>query len=350
MQLMAETLREVVIFSSPYLYITSLNKSTHMKSLKAPDLRDVFQARLLLKGILKPTPLLNWSSLDKITGCHTYLKLESILPSGSFKVRGSIFLISQLSGNERRKGVIAASTGNFALGVAYASKLYGVKATVVMPNESNPLKVESLRRLGAEVVFHGEKFDDARAYAGVLSKKKGYRYIHAANESLLIAGVGTYSLEVVEELPDLDAFIVPVGGGSGASGAITTLKSIDKSIKVIGVQSQSSPGAYLSWKAGKIRKAKNETYAEGLATGQGFELTQQIMKEYLDDFILVSDEDIMKAQKILFNATHIFPESASASTLAASLKLKRSLRGKKVVLAITGGNSSQEEVDRALSR
>ena len=318
-----------------------------MVEWKIPELRDVFRAEKILRKHFAPSPLVN-ASREMVHGIETFLKLENFLPTGSFKVRGATYLISQLKDEEKEAGVIAASTGNFSQGVSYGADLYGLKARIVMPEGSNERKVRATKDLGGEVIFHGQKFDDSRKHAEELAASHGYRYIHSANEPMLVAGVGTHTLELLEQEPEIEAIIVPVGGGSGACGASVVTKAVSKDIMVIGVQSESSPAAYLSWKSGKHERADNLTYAEGLATGESFDFTQNIMRKLLDDFILVSDDEIRNAWKTLVRETRIIPESASAAALAAEIRMSAKLRGKKVALIVTGGNSPQDQIDSLL--
>ncbi len=315
-----------------------------MAEMKIPELRDVMKAEKVIRKYFGESPLLKLSQ-EVVPGVRTFLKLENLLPTGSFKARGATYLISQLTESEKKAGVIAASTGNFSQGVSYAAALYGVKANIVMPEGSNKVKVEATRRLGGNVIFHGSKFDDSRIYAEELAEKHGYRYVHSANDRLLVAGVGTHTLELLRQEPGIDVIIVPVGGGSGASGASVVAKAISKDIKVIGVQSAESPAAYNAWKSGKHVRSDNRTYAGGLATGESFDYTQKIMRKFLDDFILVSDEEIRNAWRILGKVSRIIPEPASASALAAEMRLQKELNGKNVALMITGGNSPQDLVD-----
>lgn len=314
-----------------------------------PTLGDVYRARNIQRRRFAASPLVNFPALDKELGLSAHLKLENLLPTGSFKIRGATYLISQLAESERKAGVVAASTGNFSQGVTHASISEGISAKIVMPENSNRTKVQATLDLGGEIVFHGSKFDDALKYAQELAEKEGRRYIHSANEPLLIAGVGVHTLELLEQNPETDAIIVPVGGGSGVCGASIVAKSVDPSIKVIGVQSDQSPAAYRSWKERKIVSAANNSFAEGLATGEGYEYTQDIMKNYMDDFILVSDQEIREAMKQIASATRIFPESASASSLAALNRMKAEFSGMNVALIITGGNSPAEQMGEVLS-
>ncbi|TLY12919.1 MAG: threonine/serine dehydratase, partial [Thaumarchaeota archaeon] len=294
------------------------------------------------------TPLYHYASLNSMLSADVYVKHENHLPTGAFKVRGGINLISRLSEDERRRGVIAASTGNHAQSVAFASKLFGVRALIVMPENSNPLKVLATKELGAEVIFHGKDFDEAREFAEELASKQNYRYIHSANEPLLIAGVATHTLEILEDLPNVDVIIVPVGGGSGAAGASIVAKSVNPKIRVIGVQSEKAPAAFKSWKDGKLVTDKSGTFAEGLATRVGFELTQRILRRLLDDFVLVSEEEIRNAMIAMIEKTHNLAEAAGASPLAAAQRISSSLKGKKVVLILSGGNTSLQHLREAL--
>src|SRR5690348_978646 len=252
-----------------------------------PDLAEVFAARRRIAPYLQPTPLYRYPTLDAMTGAHMRVKHENHQPVGAFKVRGGVNLVSQLTADERRRGVIAASTGNHGQSVAYAADLFGVRAVICVPEQANPVKVESMRALGAEVVFYGRDFDEAREHSEKLATEHGYRYIHSGNEPSLIAGVATYTLEILRAQPDTEMIVVPIGGGSGAAGACVVAKAVRPSIKVIGVQSEAAPAAYRSWRAGTLVEDTTSTFAEGLATRTAFELPQRILRELLDDFVLV---------------------------------------------------------------
>lgn len=317
--------------------------------LPRPTFHDVLKAKAILSHYLPRTPLHHYPSLSRMLGAEVYVKHENHLPTGSFKVRGGVNLLSQLSEKERRGGVIAASTGNHAQSVAYASRLFGVRALIVMPEGANPVKVEATRELGAEVQFYGRDFDEARAQVEALANERGYRYIHSANEPLLIAGVATNTLEILEEQPDLQVIIVPVGGGSGAAGACIVAKTINPQIQVIGVQSEKAPAAYRSWKEKRLVEDKSATFAEGLATRVGFELTQRILWKLLDDFILVSEAELKEAVVLMIEKTQNLAEAAGASALAAAHKIRRRLEGRRVALILTGANTSLEHLKEALA-
>ncbi|MBI5878805.1 MAG: threonine/serine dehydratase [Chloroflexi bacterium] len=316
--------------------------------LEMPTLQDVLTARLRIRPHLRATPLFRYAALDQLAGMQVYVKHENHQPVGAFKVRGGINLVSQLSDDEKRRGVVSASTGNHGQSVAYAARLFGTRAVIGVPHGANPLKVEAMQSLGAEVLFLGQDFDEARVAAETVAEERNMRFIHSANEPRLIAGVGTHTLEVLEEQPDIEVVIVPVGGGSGASGACIVAKAINPRIQVIGVQAASAPAAYLSWKENRLAEAPSSTFAEGLATRVGFTLTQAILRKHLDDFVLVSDDELRQSMRIMLEKTRNLVEGAGASPLAAALKLKDRLAGKKVALIVSGGNSSMEHLRQAM--
>ena len=315
-----------------------------------PTLLDVFAARRRISPYVVRTPLHHYLALDRLLDAEVYVKHENHQRLGAFKIRGGVNLVSQLSPDELGRGVITASTGNHGQSIAYAASVFGTEALVVVPEGANPDKVESIQNLGAEVVFHGRVFEDAREHVERLANEEGYRYIHSANEPRLIAGVGTYALEIVEDLPDVDLIIVPVGGGSGACGVCIVAKAIEPRIQVIGVQAASAPAAYLSWKEGRVVEAGVDTAAEGLATRMGYELPQRIMRDLLDDFVLVSEQELDQALALALESTHNLAEHAGAASLAAALKIKDRIRGKKVALVMSGANATLGHVGTALAR
>jgi len=314
-----------------------------------PTMADVLDARNRIYRYLRRTPLHHYPALSELLGCEVWIKHENHQPVGAFKVRGGINLVSRLNDDERRRGVITASTGNHGQSVAFAARAFGVRAIIVVPEGNNPDKVDAMRRLGAELLFHGKDFDDARLKAEELAQSEGYRYIHSANEPHLIAGVGTIGLEIVEDLPDVETIIVPVGAGSGAAGISTVTRTVNPKIEVIGVQSEGAPAAYLSWKENCLYTTDYmRTFAEGLATRVGFELTQTILRRNLSDFILVSDDEIKRAIVLLLEKTHNLAEGAGAASLAGAIKIKERLRGKRVVLSLSGGNITVETLRQIL--
>jgi threonine dehydratase len=313
-----------------------------------PTFQDVLRAQRQIRPHLPRTPLHRYPALDALLGTPTYVKHENYQPVGAFKVRGGVNLVSQLSPDERARGVIAASTGNHGQSVAYAARRFGVTARVVVPAGANPGKVAAMQGMGAEVIFHGEGFDAARLHCERLARDHGYRYIHSGDEPLLIAGVATETLEMLEDEPGLEVIVVPIGGGSGAAGACIAAKAINPAIQVIGVQAAASPAAYESWRGRVVTTASNATFAEGLSTGSGFAMPQAILWDMLDDFVLVEDHEILQAMAWMVELVHTLAESAGAAPLAAAYRLRERLAGRTVGLVCSGGNTSLDDLRRAL--
>jgi threonine dehydratase len=314
-----------------------------------PTFQDILDARKVVKKYLPKTPLYNYPALDQLLGSNLHIKHENYQPIGVFKVRGGINFMANLSSKERSVGVITASTGNHGQSVAYAARLFDVPATIVVPLESNPVKVEAMKSLGAKIVFHGRDFDDAILHAEDLAEVEGVRFVSSGNEPLLISGVGTYAVEILEDLPEADVIIVPVGGGSGAAGVCLAVNSINPKVMIIAVQAEAAPSAYLTWKYRRPTDAQMETSAEGLATRTPFMTPQRILWQYLDEFVLVSDEEMRKAVRLYLEKAKTLAELAGAAPLAAAIRLKESLHGKKVVLVLSGGNISPGKLRDCLS-
>jgi threonine dehydratase len=318
--------------------------------LQAPTYNDILAARKRIRGHLDPSPLRNYPAIDRLVGTEVWVKHDNLLPTGEFKVRGGVNLVSRLDGATRERGVIAASTGNHGQSVAFAARLFGISAIVCAPVGANPVKVEAMRDLGAEVVLVGRDFDDAREHAEHLTAAHGYRYIHSGNEPDLIAGVATHTVELLEEQPDVDVILVPVGGGSGAAGACIAARSIRPDIEVIAVQSAAAPTAHDSWRAGALVERPNATIAEGLATRTAFDLPQRILRETLSDFVLVTDDELMAAVALMIEKTRTLVEPAGAAPLAAALSpaVRPRLAGRRVALICTGANISPAQLKAVL--
>ena len=317
--------------------------------MNRPTLADVLEARKTIAPYVSPTPLISYPALDNYIGAEIRLKHENHHPLGAFKVRGGINLLAHMDPEQLSRGLITASTGNHGQSVANACRIFGAKAVIVVPEGANPLKVRSMRNLGAQVLFHGANFDQAREYSERLSKEEGYRYVHAANEPLLVAGVATYALEILEEFPDVEYILVPLGGGSGASGCSIVAKAVNPSVKVVAVQSQQAPAAYLSWKNKEIRHAPMNTKAEGLATESGYQVPQEILWDLLDDFLLVSDDEIGHAIGVLLEKAHTLAEDAGAAALAGAIKMKDELQGKRVAVVVSGANVTLDRLKDVLT-
>ncbi|HEX8560666.1 MAG TPA: pyridoxal-phosphate dependent enzyme [Pyrinomonadaceae bacterium] len=317
--------------------------------MEAPTFRDVLSARRAVAPYLRPTPLGSYPALDRLLGARAVVKHENMQPTGAFKVRGGVNLVSRLAAAERAAGVVSASTGNHGQSIAYAARLFGVRATIVVPEGANPLKVEAMRDLGAEVVFHGADFDEARVRCEALARETGARYVHSANEPLLVAGVATCALEIFEEEPETEVVYVAVGGGSGAAGACLVARAVSPRARVVGVQAEKAPAAHASWRARRLLEARMETEAEGLATRVAFELTQRMLWEMLDDFVLVSEEEIRLAARHYAEAARSLAEGAGAAALAGALKSRHSHAGRRVAVVLSGGNVTLEQLRRTLA-
>jgi threonine dehydratase len=315
----------------------------------SPTFQDVLAAYKTVRRYLPPTPLHRYPALDQLLGAEVYVKHENYQPIGAFKVRGGINYMANLDPDGRRQGVVTASTGNHGQSIAYAAQLFGVRAVIVVPEGANLVKVEAMRSYGAEVVFHGANFEDSKRYCAALETEQGLRFISSGDEPLLIAGVATHTLEILQAQPDVEMIVAPLGGGSGAAGACLVAKTVNPAIQVIAVQSSAAPAAYLTWQARERRTAEIRTFAGGLATGEPFMLPQQILWQHLDDFILVDDDDLRVAIRLYLEKAKTLAEPAGAAPLAAALKMKERIRGKKVALILSGGNISPEELRQSLT-
>ncbi|HJP66468.1 MAG TPA: threonine/serine dehydratase [Actinomycetota bacterium] len=309
-----------------------------------PSFDDVLAARDRIRPYLLETALHRYPALDELVGTEVWHKHENHQPVGAFKARGAVNLIAQLDERDRARGVACASTGNHGQSIAFAAQVFGVRATVFVPEAANPVKVDAIRGWGAEIVETGVDYDEAREACERHATEHGVRYIHSGNEPDLIAGVGTITLEILERRPDIEVVIVPVGGGSGAAGACIVAKAQERPVDVIAVQSELAPAAWRSWKEGRLVEDRMGTIAEGLATRTAFELPQRIMRTHLDDFVLVPDEALLEATRTYLSAARNLIEPSGAAPLAAALRLKDRLARRRVALICSGGNLSPDQL------
>jgi len=316
-----------------------------------PRYLDVVAARRVVARHLPRTPLHTYPGLCALVGAEVWVKHENHHALGAFKVRGGVNLASGLTPEEREAGLFTASTGNHGQSIAFAGQVTGTPVTVAVPEGANPMKVASMRALGAEVIEHGPDFDTAREWIARRARERGARFV-GPTEPELIAGVGTYALEIFEDLPDPDVILVPVGSGSGAAGVCLVAKALRPEVRVIAVQAERAPAAYLAWKEGHPVPAKMETRAEALATRVPFENTQRLLRDPfrgLDDFALVSDEAMAEGVRLLLEHTHNVAELGAAAPLAAALSMREHLAGQKVVLVLSGGNIGPGALGRLLA-
>jgi threonine dehydratase len=309
---------------------------------------EVLKARKAVYEHLIPTSLIRYEKLSSLIDADVYVKHENHNPTGSFKVRGGINLMHHLK-HSGIEGVITFSTGNHGLSIAQSAAWLEIKATIVVPENNNPVKNRSIISTGARLIEAGNTFEEASSIVDKLAEQHNFYYAHPANEPHLINGVGTEFIEIIEAAPDLDAVILPIGAGSEAAAAITVLKTIKPNIEIFAVQADSSCAAYKSWKAGIIETSSNTTFAGGFATGTAYEVPFHIYKDNLTDFILLTEDEIYQGISLAGYYTHNLLEGAGASTIMAAIKLKRVLKGKKVALQFSGCNASPDEVCKAYS-
>lgn len=308
--------------------------------MQAPTYADVLAAREFISSYLPKTPLVRSHKLSEALGCDYYLKLENLQPVGAFKVRGGVNLVGHAAREGRNETLVTASTGNHGQSIAYAGRLFNTRVIVYAPAENvNQAKLQAMHDLGAEVRLHGRDFDEARLETERAANAEGFRYVHSANEPHLISGVGTIGLEIFEDLPDVDVIIAPAGGGSCACGNCIVARERNPNVKVIAVQSEAAPAMWHAWRNRNLDPYPTmKTEHEGLATRVPFELPSTILWELLSDFILVTDEQINDAVRILARDAKQLVEGAGAASLAAAIQLRDQLRGKKVVGIVSGGN------------
>lgn len=312
------------------------------------SLNEAIRARSVVSSYLKPTQMIRYEGLSRLMDANIYVKHENQNLSGTFKIRGSINLMSYLK-NQNIKHVITFSTGNHGISVTTSAKLFGLEAVVVVPENNNPVKNRKIVEAGAELVEAGSTFEEASKMVEKLCLEREMYYVHPADEPHLINGVGTEFLEIIENLPDIDVMFVPIGAGSEAAAAITVLKSINPKIKIIAVQAHASPAAHNSWKSKSFCTAENKTFAGGFATGKAYETPFNIYKNGLDDFILLTEEEIYQSIGMAFFYTNNLVEGAGGSCLMAAFKNKERLKNKNVVVQMSGCNASAEEIERAIA-
>lgn len=313
--------------------------------MSQPTYADIEAAAPIVHRYMKPTPLYEWPALSQLLGCRYFLKHENHTPTTAFKVRGGIYLVARLPAEQKQRGVIGCTTGNHGQSLAYACRLFGVRCVMVVPARNNPYKNAAIRSLGAELIEYGRDYDEAREHCEGICQQQGLRYVHSANEPDLIAGVGTYALEIFDELSDPDVILVPVGLGSGICGTALVAAARSPRTQVIGVQSELAPAVTQSWRAGHpVTTASPRTFAEGLATRMPASMTLDLMRRLVHDMVLVSDAQLRESIRLLLRITHNLAEGAGAAATAAAFQLRERLKGKTVVGVLSGGNLDLREL------
>ena len=304
-----------------------------------PTLEDIHAARARIAPLIPPTPLMRHPLLEAETGMELWVKHENHNPTGAFKVRGGLNLLASLSADERARGIVTASTGNHGQSIGMACREYHTACTVFVPAGNNPEKNAAMRAFGAVVEEGGRDFDEARERCEGRAIDTGARYVHSANEPLLLAGVGTYALEIFVALPGIDVIFVPIGGGSGACGLITARNALAPKTRIVGVGASNADAVARSWRGPeRVVGTSANTFAEGVATRVTFDLTFDLMKRYLDDFVLLSEDELAEGVRLALRTTHNLAEGAGAAALAAAHKARDSYRGRRVVAIMSGGN------------
>ena len=300
-------------------------------------LEDFIKAKEKLSKVLLETHLIYSPIFSKESGNKVFIKPENLQKTGSFKIRGAYNKISNLTVDEKKKGVIASSAGNHAQGVAYGAKESGIKAIIVMPKSTPLIKVESTKQYGAEVILHGDVYDDAYKKAKELEEKEGYVFVHPFNDEDVLDGQGTIALEILEELPETDIILVPIGGGGLISGIACAAKILKPEIKIIGIEPEGAASAYEAIKENKVVELKEaNTIADGTAVKKIGDLNFEYIKKYVDEIITVSDYELMEAFLLLVEKHKIIAENSGILSVAATKKIKE--KNKKVVSVISGGN------------
>ena len=303
-----------------------------------PSYAEIVKANSMRGNEIKKTPLIHSSTFSEITGSEVYLKAEFRQRTGSFKIRGAYFKIKLLSDEEKKHGVVAASAGNHAQGMAFASSIEKISCTIVMPKNASPAKVAATRGYGANVILEGTNYDESSAKAKEIAKETGAILIHAFDDPQIIAAQGVIGLEILDDLPDVDEIYLPIGGGGLAAGTLIAIKEKNPNVKVVGVQSKSFPSMYESLKNGSLTESGGErTIADGISVKIPGQLTFDIISKLIDEIVLVDDTEITKAMFLLMERMKFVVEPAGAASLAYLIS-KKPAPGKKVVAILAGGN------------
>ena len=310
-----------------------------------PTLADILKARKFLDEHLSMTPMYRSAAFSETLGLELHIKYENFQPIRSFKVRGGLYTMSLLDEEQRARGVTTASTGNHGQGIAYGGGAMGVPVTVVVPHETPEVKSDAIRRLGAELVVHGETIADGFARSREIAEETGMVYIEDGEDFGLMAGAGTIGLEIVEDLPDVDAVVLPVGGGNLIAGVSTAIKATHPDVRLIGVQASNAPSVYRSWQEGRtVTTATCDTFAGGLATTYPGGLAFDVLKDRVDEMHLVTEEEMKRAIPVVLEHTGFIAEGAAAAVFALCMREAAAWRGQRIAALFSGGNMGMDGV------
>jgi len=313
------------------------------------NMLEIFKARRVVDRVLRRSFLTFYKRLSDDLGAEVYVKHENHLPTNSFKVRGAVNFMAHLSPAIEKSGIVVATRGNHGLAVAWAARERGVFCNVVVPENSNPETNAEILAYGAQLIEHGRDFYEAQDYCEELSENAGYYYLRQGNEPHLINGIAGMGLEILEELPDVDVVIMPIGGGTGCAALARVLEAVNPGVELVGVQAEAVPSFYRSWQEGKkVIVPPADTVADGLAARSVFEIPYHILKGRIADVILLSEEDLLGGVRLALRYTQNLAEVAGAAALAAAFRSREKLVGKKVVVIMTGGNLSLNRLTSVL--
>lgn len=303
------------------------------------NMLEIFKARQVVQQVLHKTHLTFKKRLSDTLGASVYVKHENHLPTNSFKVRGAVNFMAHISPEIQKRGIVLATRGNHGLSVAWAAQTRNIFCNVVVPENNNPEINAAILAYGAQLIEHGSDFYEAQDYCEELAETAGYYYLRQGNEPLLITGTATMGLEIFEELPDVEAILMPIGGGTGCAALAKVMEGINPGVELIGVQAARMPSFYESWRQGKkVIVPGSETVAEGLAARSVFEVPYMILSKHINDVVLLSEEELLDGVRLALRYTQNLAEVAGAASLAAAFKIRDRLAGKKVVVVMTGGN------------
>jgi len=313
------------------------------------NLSRTLMARSVINKYLNRTNLICYSELSRLIGCEAFVKHENHNPTGSFKIRGALNFFHHMSREELEAGILVATRGNHGLAMAWAGQWFHVPCTVVVPENNNPEINRIIESYGAEVIVHGEDFYDAQSYCDELVDSAGYYYVQQGNEPEILNGIATMGMEILEDLPDVDTIICPIGGGAGCASILKTARAIKPAIEIIGVEAENAPSFYNSWKKGEIVTLDDaHTVADGLAARTVFQLPYVILKNAINDVVLLTEDEILEGVRMALATTHNLAETAGAASLIAAYKIRDRLAGKKVVMIMSGGNLKIDNLKTAI--
>jgi len=313
------------------------------------NIKGILKARAAISHYIHRTNLIYSSEMSRLIGCDAFVKHENHLPTGSFMIRGALNFFQTIPKEDVANGVLVSTRGNYGLAMAWAGQWFNTPCTVVVPENNNPEINRIIESYGAELIVHGHDFYDAQFYCDELVAAAGYYYVEQGNEPEMLNGIGTMGVEIFEDLPDVDVIICPIGGGGGCASLLKVAQAINPEVQIIGVQAEKAPAFYNSLQKGEwVVLDDAETIADGLAARSVFQLPYVIMKDYIREVVLLTEDEILEGIRLALTTTHNLAEGAGAASLIAAVKIKDKLKGKKVALVMSGGNLDRAHLELAI--